>query len=791
MTIFENAPLAGKGEFDTTDTSNIIQDQSDSQADSKPLFCSGYGQFHTNEPGKNNPKPYVQISLKEIRQLVEQPLRVDKSEAQWLIASTLPSRTFKDQEENGEFWLLWVDIDHNHKGIHEIARIVESLISYCDYEIYTSKSATHCNQKCRVLIPLGNPLLGGEWVICQEILNDKLQEKDITPDRASERAAQLCYLPNRGEFYDSKCKRDGKSFDPKLEWAEEIRNKREVIKRKAEELEKRNEEAKSKREAFKSYSDTQPYPNLIDAFKACYTVHDILLQAGYAQKGNTFRHPNSESGSFSASVKDDRVHSLSRNDPLYTNGDSVGAHDAFSAFTILFNGGNHNAALKEAGDNWVMIGSEYWNKVRQRDYAQQKEKASFESNFNHYDENHQPEKDNDENLILDYPPGLVGEIAEYIYQSSRMPVKSFAIAGALTTLSYLNNNNAYVGLSDTPLNLYQCLIGDTARGKEDPRKAIKRLIDSVSNELFMESIHESIASGAALLRSLEENPSTLILIDEFGIYLQNALSDRGLIHQKDFNKDLMTMYGLGRSYFSGKVYANRSQNIKRIDKPYINLIGTTTPLELLDGITSKMIDNGLLNRMIFIQADEENPPNRKPNIEIGENLKLKMERIRAIEYLPIEYKDGAHDLLIELIENNKSKDQFSNLWGRVEEQTIRVAGLIAIGDNFVIEQEHVKWSWNYVNGLINDFARKLDKDLAENPFQKLTARALDYIKNVKNYSNDRQFGKLCTRGLMPRGKLTKLLKTKSKDVDDILTYLIETRQITHCEVGGVKYFSVL
>jgi hypothetical protein len=44
---------------------------------------------------------------------------------------------------------------------------------------------------------------------------------------------------------------------------------------------------------------------------------------------------------------------------------------------------------------------------------------------------------------------------------------------------------------------------------------------------------------------------------------------------------------------------------------------------------------------------------------------------------------------------------------------------------------------------------------------------------------------------MPRGKLTKLLKAKSKEVDEVIIYLLETRQISLCDDGGTKCFSVL
>jgi len=82
-------------------------------------------------------------------------------------------------------------------------------------------------------------------------------------------------------------------------------------------------------------------PNLIDAFNQAYTPQEFLLQAGYCQRGDSFRHPDSETGNYSATVKDKRVHALSSNDPLYSAGQ--GAHDAFSTFCTLVC--DNNAAL--------------------------------------------------------------------------------------------------------------------------------------------------------------------------------------------------------------------------------------------------------------------------------------------------------------------------------------------------------------------------------------------------------------------------------------------------------------
>lgn len=759
-------------------------------------FVSGYGQFHSNEPTAKNPKQYDQIDLKDIRALVDNPQQVDKSQAQWLIPSTLPSRVFKEQEASGEYYLLWADIDKYSPDFDKLVEIVKSIFPGHDFEAYTTSSATEDSQKARILVLLNKPLSFEDWMLCQQILNDLLKERGITPDRANERAAQLCYLPNRGEFYKSANSRNGEFFNPLEQWLRNVQIKRDTIKAAVERLNAEKDAAESRRKALIS-SDADD--NAIGAFNKAYSVIEILLQAGYEQRGDSFRHPASISGSFSASVKDGRVHSLSCNDPLYTGGSGGGAHDAFSAFTVLFCDGDQNVALREAGDIWLTIDGVSWNRVKQQEHMNKQEEIETISSLDDL-----PALDQSKNKqlgkIIDYPPGLAGDIARYIFNSSRMPIKSFAIVGALTFLSHVICNNAYVKPSNTALNLYQVLVGNTGCGKEDVRKAVKRLIDELASQT-VDSIHESMASGVALLKVLQSKKQALILIDEFGLYLQSAISERGSIHQKEFIKELMTLYGLGRSYYAGRIYADSKRDIKRIDEPYVNLLGTTTPLELLDGLTAKTIDNGFLNRLLIINASGQEKINRQPDTTIPEELRKNCLKMLATVLSDISdlidcsqgigYKPGAHQLLIQLVEQTSPEGHLANLWRRSEEQTIRVAGLIAVADGSQISCEHVNWAWDYVSNSINQFAETIETDLCENPFQKLCAKALLIIKNPHAYASDLQFAKFCKRDLMPRGKLTKLLKIKPRDLDDVLNHLVDARQVSHGEFDGRKCYKIL
>ncbi len=83
-------------------------------------LLSGFGQFHSNEPGTARPQPYITIDLLGVYALVDEPQRLDKSKAQWIIPSTLQTRAFKAQEEHGEFWMLWADLDVNPQPLSRV-----------------------------------------------------------------------------------------------------------------------------------------------------------------------------------------------------------------------------------------------------------------------------------------------------------------------------------------------------------------------------------------------------------------------------------------------------------------------------------------------------------------------------------------------------------------------------------------------------------------------------------------------------------------------------------------------
>ena len=330
-------------------------------------MVSGIGADHTDKYGKE----YLTIGWDAITALVDKPQQVAKAQAQWLIPSSHKTRTFKEQEQHGQYYCLWVDLDDKPPKIYDLADHLNSLLSGFDYELYTTSSATVDNQKARVLIPLNKHLSFMNWRMAQQLLNDKLEALGIKPDRAAERAAQLCYLPNNGKFYGSRSSRNNLFFDPMQTWASEIEVKNNQAKAETAVLNNKKRQAEKRREDL-SLINT---PNVIEAFNQSYTPQEWMSTNGYDQQGNSFRHPSSQTGNYSATVRTDsngalRVNALSSADPLYTDGQ--GGHDAFSCFTVLIHNGDHSAALKDAGSNLLTIGGLSFNKALQREHEQKK-----------------------------------------------------------------------------------------------------------------------------------------------------------------------------------------------------------------------------------------------------------------------------------------------------------------------------------------------------------------------------------------------------------------------------------
>jgi hypothetical protein len=183
-------------------------------------FISGFGQFHSNELSSKIRKEYTAISFEEIQTMVDDPQSTPKPQARWFIPSTLPSRVHQTQREQGQFGCLWMDFDQDPKPLFEMVAFWNEHFGF-DCEMYLTSSASSLKPKSRLIVPLAKVISGVEFVAYQEILLEFYAKHGIQADVAVTGAGQLCYLPNKGSFYESHSIRDGKLMDATKVFADE------------------------------------------------------------------------------------------------------------------------------------------------------------------------------------------------------------------------------------------------------------------------------------------------------------------------------------------------------------------------------------------------------------------------------------------------------------------------------------------------------------------------------------------------------------------------------------------
>ncbi len=243
----------------------------------KSRGVSGFGQYHTANPKSENPKPYIELPWGDILSMVKNPGSIPKEKAQWAIFSRANgpyARVHQWQRDNGQFFCAWGDIDDvSGLTMLDVINRAREALPGIQHIIYSSRSARPDLPKSRILVPFSGIVQGADYSMIQKILNDRLEAAGLPPDRASERPGQLCYLPNRGEFYEYQII-DGPLLDPCQAFESEIIAEQARLKKEQEQRDRRHRAA---------------IP--VEAYRQNYPVELALEQYGYVRRGNKWISP--------------------------------------------------------------------------------------------------------------------------------------------------------------------------------------------------------------------------------------------------------------------------------------------------------------------------------------------------------------------------------------------------------------------------------------------------------------------------------------------------------------------
>lgn len=336
-------------------------------------------------------------------------------------------------------------------------------------------------------------------------------------------------------------------------------------------------------------------------------------------------------------------------------------------------------------------------------------------------------QDEEEFKSIEYPPGVLGSIAKYIYNSAPRPVKEVAIVAAIGLIAGICGK-AWT-ITQSGLNIYMILVARSGIGKEQMHSGISNLMVALgsANPQAMEFVNfNNFASGQALTKQLAETPCFVNVSGEWGRRLSRLADDSHKDSSMDSLRTTMTdLYQKSgpKSIAGGISYSDKTNNTESVIGVSYSLIGETTPNTFYDCLTDSMMSDGFLSRFSIIEyggcrkALNENKI-MEPNQIIINHLAAMCAQANNCKDNPVQinrtesvaFKMAAFEKECDAEINGSEDESWRQMWNRASLKALKLAALSTVASDFifpVIKDHDWDWALSIVRKDIELFSKKI------------------------------------------------------------------------------------
>ena len=325
----------------------------------------------------------------------------------------------------------------------------------------------------------------------------------------------------------------------------------------------------------------------------------------------------------------------------------------------------------------------------------------------------------DVDSTVDWPPGMAGAIAAYIYNSATRPVKEVAIVAALGFLAGVCGKA--FNIDQSGLNAYIILVGRSGIGKETMHSGISFICNELRNAIPAASRFVDFTeyqSGPGLAKAVAANPSFVNVSGEWGKRLQRLAQenrpDGPMAQLRTIMTHLYQKSGQD-SQVGGMGYSDKEKNTSTISGVAYSMIGETTPETFYQSLTTSMMEDGFLSRFIIVDYTGDRP-DRNPNPQRAMHPALAqalhglcaqaLTLISRFSTQHVATTPEAQSLLDAYdkqcdYEIRSTKDEaYRQMWNRAHLKVWRIAALLAASDNWInpiITEEHYHWAHSLIS----------------------------------------------------------------------------------------------
>lgn len=396
--------------------------------------------------------------------------------------------------------------------------------------------------------------------------------------------------------------------------------------------------------------------------------------------------------------------------------------------------------------------------------------------------------------------GVIGMLVEECSRTAIRRQPFLALGAAICAVGALAGRR-YRGPTDLRTNIYIAAIAESGAGKDHAPEVIRRCMSDSGLDRYLGG--ENLASGRAVLSSLEQHPARLFQLDELGLFLRTVTSKNAPGHKAEIWSELMKLYSRAKGTYGGTEYADQKANARvNLQQPHACLYGMTTPSTFWSALEGGAMLDGSLARFLLFVTDDHRPARNKfaGIIEPPERLLQALREIAAgvdgHDYggnlgaamlagapmtpftVPMSREaDSLHDEMLEREEDawalRVAGTPAAAIVNRLGENSAKLALVRAISNTPQsprIERADVAWAWALALHCTRALLQDADRHMADSDFERKLNKTLEII---------RKHGP-CTEYQMVR----KGFKLPERDRREVLATLVAGGMVACEESGG-------
>lgn len=348
-------------------------------------------------------------------------------------------------------------------------------------------------------------------------------------------------------------------------------------------------------------------------------------------------------------------------------------------------------------------------------------------------------------------PGLLGEIVDWITDTSRRPNRMLALGAAITILGTLVGRR-WSGPTRSGTHLYVLGLAPTGAGKDHPLTQITRLMKAAKASHHVGP--DEFISMPAVINMMQRMPLSLCPMDEFGAFLKRINSRKASNFESGITKTLRSAWGKSFSTLHMPEWAGKMA--RAIEAPAMSIFGVSTPEEFYGSLEGGDVINGVLNRFLVLTSDSkvrDRDPLQDPRVvpdwltdalaqtyEGGNPLITSRLNDISLDATPevIDWADAMAkgiyaDMLNELEIMTDRAPTVAPFIARSAEMAVRLATIRAVGispNNRSVTADDIAWGRDLALLSAKTMAEDAADHITENDHQAMAQRVIRIVKGA-------------------------------------------------------------